>query len=161
MLGSATALIACVGISTGYSETSKSAPAIADRRVEPTQFSHVTRTVLAPQATTVGATSGSAASSGLRVYLDANGKPTTPPPGAAITGPAANTSSQGLKEVKSAVPGGGYILDLNGRFITSSKGTIGPDGKVNVECTTNPLPAPGSEQVLPTTTTTSPAGTKE
>lgn len=44
---------------------------------------------------------------------------------------AMSTSSEGLEEKKSLLPGGGYYIDLEGRFQSPLIGTHGKDGKIN------------------------------
>lgn len=74
---------------------------------------------------------------GLRIYLDEKGNRTTPPPGAAQAGaPSLNRSTAGLK-VEDA-PGGGKMVRLEGRFESYSVATIGPDGKLKVDCVQEP-----------------------
>src|SRR3990172_6682741 len=63
------------------------------------------------------------------------GKPVAPaaPPGAAIAAdPAFSTSHQGL--VPQPAPGGGVMIDLQGRFRSAASATVGRDGKVAVDC---------------------------
>ncbi len=77
---------------------------------------------------------------GMRVYIDPNtGEILEPPAGApAAETPeslekAFNTSSEGLVETPSPVPGGGIILDLQGRFRSPLVATQGADGKISIE----------------------------
>ena len=46
--------------------------------------------------------------------------------------PAFSTSHQGL--VEQAAPGGGVMVDLQGRFRSAATATTGPDGKPVVDC---------------------------
>jgi hypothetical protein len=46
--------------------------------------------------------------------------------------PAFSTSHQGL--VEEAAPGGGVMIDLQGRFRSAATGTVGTDGKAIVDC---------------------------
>jgi hypothetical protein len=46
---------------------------------------------------------------------------------------AFSTSHEGLVEVPSTVPGGGFRLDLQGRFQSPLTATVGPDGKVTTQ----------------------------
>ena len=46
---------------------------------------------------------------------------------------AFSTSHEGLVEVPSTVPGGGFKLDLQGRFQSPLTATVGPDGKVTTQ----------------------------
>lgn len=80
-----------------------------------------------------------APAAGMKVYVDpATGQLIQAPPQQAPTGAlslspaeqrAFSTSSQGLVETPSSVPGGGYKLDLQGRFQSAIMATVGPDGK--------------------------------
>jgi hypothetical protein len=45
---------------------------------------------------------------------------------------AFSTSHEGLVEVPSAVPGGGFKLDLQGRFQSPLIGTVDANGKVRI-----------------------------
>jgi hypothetical protein len=45
---------------------------------------------------------------------------------------ALSTSHQGLVEAPSPVPGGGVMVDLQGRFRSMLFATIGPDGRVKI-----------------------------
>ena len=80
----------------------------------------------------------SASQQGMRVYIDpVTGKPTSPPEGSEKALPAngnrLNTSSQGLVEVPSQVQGGGTVIDLQGRFQSSTSAIVGEDGKLTIE----------------------------
>jgi hypothetical protein len=57
---------------------------------------------------------------------------------------ALSTSHEGLTEVQSSVPGGGYSIDLQGRFQSPLTATIGPDGKVRIGH--EPLGTPSGEK---------------
>ena len=46
--------------------------------------------------------------------------------------PAFSTSHQGL--VEQPAPGGGMMLNLQGRFRSAATATVGADGKAHVEC---------------------------
>lgn len=77
---------------------------------------------------------------GMRVYINPNtGEILQPPAGApAAETPeslekAFSTSSEGLVETPSPVPGGGVILDLQGRFRSPLIATPGADGKISIE----------------------------
>lgn len=77
-----------------------------------------------------------AAAKGQIVYLDENGNRVTPPPGVAkAAAPSLNRSSQGLVQVQSSVPGGGVIVDLQGRFRSYVIATKNPDGTISMTCT--------------------------
>ena len=54
------------------------------------------------------------------------------PPAAAQMAPATSHSAAGLVEVPS--PGGGVILDLQGRFLSPVTATVAPDGAPHAEC---------------------------
>lgn len=78
---------------------------------------------------------------GLRVYIDPQTGAFLPEP-APGTVPlrltpelqnAFSTSHQGLVEVPSAVPGGGFKLDLRGRFQSPLLATIDANGKVKMQ----------------------------
>lgn len=89
---------------------------------------------------------------GMRVYIDpqTGGFLSEPPPG--VTLPelspaernALSTSHQGLTETPGTVPGGGVMLDLQGRFQSPLTATVGPDGKLTIEH--NRLDAPPSDK---------------
>ncbi|MBE0543314.1 MAG: hypothetical protein IH623_18365 [Verrucomicrobia bacterium] len=95
-------------------------------------------TSLAP-ASTMPAVEGT---SGRRVYIDpATGRPgsipPTIPPGLSRLPEVANalsTSSEGLREVPVAAPGGGVMVDLQGRFRSLVTATVGADGSVGLRC---------------------------
>lgn len=84
-----------------------------------------------------------AASAGFVAYLDPKtGKLTSGPPAGGIPltpalREALRTSSAGLVEVRSTVPGGGYMVDLKGRFQSMSIVTRGADGKAVTSCITS------------------------
>ena len=83
----------------------------------------------------------SAGAAGMRVYVDPNtGAVLQNPPAGAPPLPltllernSLSTSHQGLVEVPSATPGGGYILDLQGRFQSPLMATIDASGKVRMQ----------------------------
>lgn len=77
---------------------------------------------------------------GIRVYINpTTGEILEPSAGAlAVETPeslaeAFNTSSAGLVETPSPVPGGGIILDLQGRFHSPLVATQEADGKISIE----------------------------
>jgi len=77
---------------------------------------------------------------GMRVNIDPNtGEIQEPPVGAPTAETmeslerAASTSSEGLVETPSPVPGGGVILDLQGRFRNPLVATQGADGKISTD----------------------------
>lgn len=53
---------------------------------------------------------------------------------------AISTSQEGLAET--AVPGGGVMIDLQGRFKNMTWAMLGPDGKVMTHCDSSESPAP-------------------
>ncbi|MGD8412940.1 MAG: hypothetical protein PVF33_01835 [Candidatus Latescibacterota bacterium] len=54
-----------------------------------------------------------------------------------------STSSQGLVEVPSPVPGGGTMVDLQGRFQHAFVATADDTGRVDVNCVSTPASASG------------------
>lgn len=93
--------------------------------------------VAAPSATT-----GEAA--GMRIYVDpSTGELTSPPEAAApqqrgVGSAATSTSTQGL--VEEPAPGGGVMIDLQGRFQNEMHATIGADGALRTDCVELPAP---------------------
>lgn len=83
-----------------------------------------------------------AGSAGRRVYVDpATGRPSSGPPpippGLARLPEVANalsTSSEGLREVPVPLPGGGVMVDLQGRFRSLVTATVHADGTVGLNC---------------------------
>jgi hypothetical protein len=78
---------------------------------------------------------------GLKIYIDPQTGAIRPDP-APGTAPleltpqvrdAFSTSHQGLSEVQSSVPGGGFKVDLQGRFQSPLVVTIDADGKVKMQ----------------------------
>lgn len=84
---------------------------------------------------------GSGGAAGMIVHID-------PQTGAVLSAPAPgtvplimsteqqnafSTSHQGLVEVPAAVPGGGFKLDLQGRFQSPLFVTVQPDGESNIQ----------------------------
>ncbi len=77
------------------------------------------------------------AAAGYWVYVDpeTGARSARPPADAAAAmaaDPAFSTSGQGL--VPRPAPGGGEIIDLQGRFQSPTVLTVGPNGKVSVDC---------------------------
>jgi len=66
------------------------------------------------------------------VIRDGPAPGTVPPPSSPQEQNASSTSSEGLVQVPSPVPGGGVGMDLQGRFQSRLIGTIGADGKVKI-----------------------------
>jgi len=82
-----------------------------------------------------------------RVYIDpATGALTSQPSGSdpaplgKDTERALSTSSEGLREVPSPVPGGGTMVDLQGRFHNVSVATVDENGDLKAPCVSG-LPA--------------------
>lgn len=78
-------------------------------------------------------------SSGMRAYIDpATGELTSQPvvpelqPRGAAAAAATSTSTQGL--VEQPAPGGGVMVDLQGRFQNEMRATIGADGAMHTDC---------------------------
>ncbi|MFQ5665885.1 MAG: post-PEP-CTERM-1 domain-containing protein [Candidatus Binatia bacterium] len=75
---------------------------------------------------------------GQRIYVDPEtGRMGAPPPGRSLSAvvsldPAMSTSDQGLLEVPA--PGGGMMVDLQGRFRSAAVARVKPDGSVVTEC---------------------------
>lgn len=91
-------------------------------------------------STAASAGDDAATAGGLKVFVDpATGQILSAPPqgGSALALTPAeqnafSTSHDGLTQTPSAKPGGGYRLDLKGRFQSSLIATVGPDGKPQV-----------------------------
>ena len=88
---------------------------------------------------TVQSAGPSAGQPGMRAYFDPQtGKIGPPPPNQAAPHASAaeqnaySTSSEGLIVVPA--PGGGEMIDLQGRFETSITATLKPDGTVETDC---------------------------
>jgi hypothetical protein len=88
---------------------------------------------------------------GMKIYIDPQTGAIRPDP-APGTAPleltpqlrdAFSTSHQGLSEVQSSVPGGGFKLDLQGRFQSPLVVTIDADGKVKMQHPGQPPEARG------------------
>jgi hypothetical protein len=114
----------------------------------------------APAATI--STTAPATQAGYVAHFDASGRLVEEPIAgdenlAAALSRSVNTSSEGLVEVASPVPGGGITVDLQGRFQTTATATIGGDGKLNVPCLTNEAEV----QSLTSTTPANPTAAKE
>lgn len=74
--------------------------------------------------------------SGFRAYVDPEtGQLIEPPEEAPAepTAPALSTSDEGLVAVPSPVPGGGNMVNLQGRFRSPLTATVGADGKVRMQ----------------------------
>jgi hypothetical protein len=96
--------------------------------------------------------SASPAQAGYRVYIDpSTGSITSQPTqwGPVVVDPAMknalDTSSDGLREEQSPVPGGGVMVHLDGRFQNVEMGAVGPDGKLVTECVSG-LPENGDHE---------------
>jgi hypothetical protein len=94
-----------------------------------------------PGQAKTGSNSAAVPDAGLKIYID-------PQTGAIRRDPAPgtvplelspelkdafSTSHEGLTEVPSTVPGGGFKLDLKGRFQSPLVGTIDADGKLKMQ----------------------------
>lgn len=74
------------------------------------------------------------------VHIDPQiGRPTPPPPNvrdeinaALAFDPGFSTSSEGLRAVPSQVEGGGIMIDLQGRFLSSATATMDPNEQIAV-----------------------------
>lgn len=80
---------------------------------------------------------GEAVAAGQRIHVDpVTGRIVAPPPSAAraaiAADPAFSTSHDGL--VVEQAPGGGVMVDLQGRFQSAVGAQVKPDGKVVVDC---------------------------
>lgn len=79
-------------------------------------------------------------SQGMILTIDSAGKFSQSTPQAsdlrAALGEALSTSSEGLVEVKSAAPGGGYMVDLQGRFQNAMTLQVDEDGNAIAPCLT-------------------------
>ena len=82
------------------------------------------------------ATTTAQATAGWRAYIDPEtGELTDPPAGSAASqseAAAFSTSHAGLRERPSPVPGGGMMVDLQGRFRSPLVATRGADGKLTI-----------------------------
>ena len=84
--------------------------------------------------------SGPLGSANSRVYVDPKtGEIGTPPPGTQLALPLApeeknalNSSSEGLVQVPSPVPGGGVMVDLQGRFRVQTVATIDAQSNLSI-----------------------------
>jgi hypothetical protein len=114
-----------------------SAQAAETSALQPTAHTNVMRRDFAPSST---ATTVTATSSGLRVYLDEKGRPTQNPKAAhvSIPVPANNNSHEGLVARPKQLPDGRvlYVTETKDRFQSFSIATIGADGKPYTTCIT-------------------------
>lgn len=93
-----------------------------------------------PEPATNVATSGAPdaatpARAGQWIHVDPQTGQRVPPPAgrAAVTvDPAFSTSHAGL--VEQPAPGGGVMVDLQGRFRSAATATVGADGKAHLDC---------------------------
>jgi hypothetical protein len=96
-----------------------------------------------PTAPTTTTPAAPAPAAGYRAHVDFDGQFTeeAPPVDAAELNKALeqmiDTSSEGVVEKPSPVPGGGVMVELNGRFQASMAAVIDADGKLTVPCVTN------------------------
>jgi hypothetical protein len=65
-------------------------------------------------------------------------------PGAKAAEPALSTSAEGLVAEPSPVPGGGMMIDLQGRFQNAATATVDDSGQATVDCT--PADSAGGER---------------
>lgn len=100
---------------------------------------------------TVQSARPAAGQAGMRAYFDPQtGKLGVPPPDEAAPPTAAeqrahSTSAEGLVIVPA--PGGGQMVDLQGRFQSATTATLKPDGTVNTDChPSGKAPAAGAER---------------
>ncbi len=75
---------------------------------------------------------------GMRVYIDPEtGEFTTPPPGVAVPAPRA-PARPAPEMVESEIPGGGVMIDVSDRLRVYSKARLQEDGRVEIECESDP-----------------------
>ena len=103
----------------------------------------------AEPATTDTVTAAPAAAAGQWIHVDPQSgartaRPSTAAAAASAGNPALSTSGQGL--VEAPAPGGGMTIDLQGRFRSAAVATVGPDGKVTVDCIEPGIPAERSDR---------------
>lgn len=82
-------------------------------------------------------TADPATQAGSRINVDPQTGMRIPGPTGAVAlppDPAFSTSHSGLSE--QPAPGGGVMVDLQGRFRSAATATIGPDEKAHVDCVT-------------------------
>jgi hypothetical protein len=102
--------------------------------VEPTAYPHVVRTVKsAAAAPSDSHVTSTVAGAGLKVFLDRNGKPATPPQGQSISSKLTQTTRP-VSGPEVPLPEGGYKTKLGEKFMMMSVAKIRPDGRVRVEC---------------------------
>jgi hypothetical protein len=98
---------------------------------------------VAPVAQTSSATSTPYNNAGYVVHFDQNGKiveevsPQSEAEFNAQLNEVINTSQEGLVQKANPVPGGGTMIDLQGRFQSAATATVDKNGKVVVPCLTN------------------------
>ncbi len=81
------------------------------------------------------ADTSTAPGAGSRINVDPQTGKRIPVPSAGVllpVDPAFSTSHSGL--VEQPAPGGGVMVDLQGRFRSAATATVGPDGKAHVDC---------------------------
>ena len=86
-------------------------------------------------APTSGAPNAAPGRAGQWIHVDPQTGKRVPAPagGVAIPAdPAFSTSHAGL--VEQPAPGGGVMIDLQGRFRSAATATVGPDGKAHPDC---------------------------
>jgi hypothetical protein len=119
-------------------------PAVAGEALDPGTG------VSTPAPTSSDSISSSAPSgaSGMRIHIDPQtgqltreGPAAVPPQLSPREENSFSTSHQGLVETLSPVPGGGVIVNLQGRFQSPLSATVDPTGKVTIEHL-HPTPSP-------------------
>ncbi len=103
---------------------------------------------LSPQTQPNRAAQLSGGSAGMRVRIDpdtgqfknpsADAPPTKLPPAHAN---AFSTSSRGLSQQPSPTPGGGVMVDVQGRFLSPLTATLSPEGKLTIQHLPSQTPA--------------------
>ena len=86
-------------------------------------------------APTSGAPDAAPGRAGQWIHVDPQTGRRVPPPAgraAVAVDPAFSTSHAGLAE--QPAPGGGVMVDLQGRFRSAATATVGADGKANLDC---------------------------
>jgi hypothetical protein len=118
--------------------------ALAAWQLAPGDSAHATiRSAHSPVAQTASATPTPYNNAGYVVHFDEHGNiveevsPQSEAEFNAQLNEVINTSSEGLVEKASPAPGGGTMVDLQGRFQSAATATVDKNGKVVVPCLTN------------------------